>query len=123
MTYPLKLPFTKVCFFSEACYNDIMKIEMPLKEIRAFCQKWDIKEFAIFGSILRDDFSLENSDIDVLILFDEKTTLFDIVDMKTELEILFKRPVDIVSKRSIENSSNKFKREEILNKSEVLYAA
>ena len=100
-----------------------MKIEMPLKEIRAFCQKWDIKEFAIFGSILRDDFSLENSDIDVLILFDEKTTLFDIVDMKTELEILFKRPVDIVSKRSIENSSNKFKREEILNKSEVLYAA
>ena len=30
-----------------------------------FCQRWHIIEFAVFGSVLRDDF-LPNSDIDVL---------------------------------------------------------
>ena len=37
------------------------------KEVVKFCQKWQITEFALFGSILRDDFTA-NSDVDILVI-------------------------------------------------------
>lgn len=99
------------------------KIEIPMDEIKAFCKKWKVKEFALFGSVLREDFT-PKSDIDILVLFDESahTSLFDLVEMKEELEKLFKRDVDLVSKRGIEKSSNPIRREGILKNYEVVYA-
>jgi predicted nucleotidyltransferase len=46
--------------------------------IAEFCQRWQVKEFAIFGSALRDDFDAL-SDIDVLVSFDDSAeiTLLD----------------------------------------------
>jgi integrase len=41
-----------------------LRIEIPNKEIEAFCKKWRVKEFSIFGSTLREDFGLQ-SDVDV----------------------------------------------------------
>jgi len=38
-------------------------------EIRAFCEKHRIPPFALFGSVLRDDFG-PSSDVDVLIEFE-----------------------------------------------------
>ncbi len=100
------------------------KIEIPMKEVEAFCKKWKVAEFALFGSVLREDFDIQKSDIDILILFDEKvhTSLFDFVEMKEELENLFKRQVDLVSKRGIEKSTNPIRKEAILNNYEVVYA-
>ena len=34
----------------------------------AFCQRWQVSELALFGSVLRDDFK-PDSDLDVLISF------------------------------------------------------
>ncbi len=101
-----------------------IKIEIPLKEIEAFCKKWKVKELAFFGSVLRDDFDFSKSDIDILVLFSDKAhaSLFDLVEMKEELENLFKREVDLVSKRGIERSSNPIRKEAILNNYEVVYA-
>jgi len=49
--------------------NDTQKIfstiKVPREKIAAFCRKWKIKEFALFGSARRDDFN-PNSDVDVL---------------------------------------------------------
>jgi predicted nucleotidyltransferase len=42
------------------------KIELPMEQIKAFCQKWQVTELALFGSVLRDDFR-SDSDIDILI--------------------------------------------------------
>jgi uncharacterized protein len=42
------------------------KVDLPLNAIAAFCRKWKITEFALFGSVLRDDFR-PDSDIDVLV--------------------------------------------------------
>lgn len=42
------------------------QIPVPYDDIAAFCRKWKIKELALFGSVLRDDFR-SDSDIDVLI--------------------------------------------------------
>ncbi len=41
-----------------------LQIDIPHDEIAAFCQRWRIRELAIFGSALRDDFR-PDSDVDV----------------------------------------------------------
>ncbi|GAB4297742.1 MAG: nucleotidyltransferase family protein [Oscillatoriaceae cyanobacterium] len=99
---------------------NIPKLEVSSDAIVAFCQKWKITEFALFGSILRDDFR-PDSDVDVLVTFapDEKWSLFDIVRMKEEMKIIFGREVDLVEKRALKNP---FRRYEILRTKEVIYA-
>ena len=39
------------------------------EKIEDFCRRWKIKEFALFGSVLREDFR-PDSDIDVLVSFE-----------------------------------------------------
>ena len=46
----------------------IENIELPVDKITKFCERWNIQEFALFGSVLRSDFN-PNSDIDVLVNF------------------------------------------------------
>ena len=45
------------------------KIDIPKEEIAAFCQRNHIRRMALFGSVLRDEFTPE-SDVDVLVEFD-----------------------------------------------------
>jgi len=97
------------------------KIDMPLDQIKEFCRKWKIKEFALFGSVLRDDFR-PDSDIDVLITFepDEDFDFDDRMKMQEEIEGIFGRKVDLVEKRLIRNP---FRRYDILTTKEIVYAA
>ena len=64
-------------------------------QIIDFCQRWHVVEFAVFGSVLRDDFH-DGSDIDVLVTLapNHGLNLFDWIDMQQELEALFNREVD-----------------------------
>ena len=93
---------------------------LPRERIAAFCHRWQVVEFAIFGSALRDDFN-ELSDIDVLISFDDfaEITLLDLAQMQIELESILNRPVDIVEKATLRNP---YRRKEILMTSQVIYA-
>ena len=98
-------------------------VNLPLDEIGKICRKWQIKELALFGSVLRDDFSLENSDIDVLITFSPDAVIgWEIVDVKDDLEAIFKRKVDLVEKEAVAKSKNPHRRREILSSYEVVYA-
>lgn len=96
-------------------------IEVPLDKIEAFCRRWKIKEFALFGSVLRKDFR-PDSDIDVLVTFeaDGGFTFDNRVEMLDELAAIFGREVDLVEKETIRNP---FRRHEILTTKEVVYAA
>lgn len=98
-----------------------LPITIPTEQIKAFCQKWKITEFALFGSVLRDDFSAE-SDIDVLVTLanDAPWSLYEWADMIEELKHLFGRDVDLVEKTAI---TNPFRRAGILRSHRVLYAA
>jgi len=98
-----------------------VKIDIPYEKIQDFCQRWKIREFAIFGSTLRDDFGTE-SDVDVLVTFhnDARWGLFEFVDMIEELKKIFGRNVDLVEKEALRNP---FRRQEILSHCEVVYAA
>lgn len=93
-------------------------------EIAQFCQRWKIRELALFGSVLRDDFG-PNSDIDVLVTFaeDAEWGLFDHVQMEHELQALLRRNVDLISKRAVERSQNWLRRQEILNTTQVVFSA
>jgi len=96
-------------------------LEIPLARIEAFCRKWKIKEFALFGSVLREDF-LPDSDIDVLVSFEPGggITFDNRVEMQDELAEIFGREVDLVEKDAIRNP---FRRHNILTTREVVYAA
>ena len=100
------------------------RIAIPADGIAAFCERWQVTELALFGSVLREDFGPE-SDIDVLVSFDQaaRHTLFDMVRMEEELKALFGREVDLVSRRGIERSSNQLRREAILGAAETIHAS
>jgi predicted nucleotidyltransferase len=97
-------------------------IRLPADRIADFCRRWKIAEFALFGSVLRDDFR-QDSDIDVLVTFSPEAgwSLFDHVTMQDELKAVFGRTVDLVSRRGIERSQNYIRRKAILNSAEVIY--
>jgi predicted nucleotidyltransferase len=81
----------------------MINLEHHRQQINTLCQTLRIKELALFGSAVRDDFSQE-SDIDVLVTFEGKTPLFDrYFDLKEGLEQIFGRPVDVVMPAAITN--------------------
>lgn len=94
------------------------------EQLIEFCQRWHVRELALFGSVLRDDFSAQ-SDIDILISYQPiaKRGLFEKIRMQEELSYLLDRDIDLVSKRAIENSHNWLRRKNILESSEVIYVA
>jgi uncharacterized protein len=101
-----------------------VKIRIPKTKIADFCKRWRISEFALFGSVLGPDFRPE-SDVDVLISFlpDAHITLFDMARMQEELQTIFKREVDLISKRGVENSRNYLRRKNILSSAQVIHVA
>lgn len=109
------------------CYNQNMekiKVKVPKAKIAEFCKRWNISEFAIFGSALSADFR-PDSDVDVLVSFspESKVSLFDMVHMQDELKQIFGRDVDLLSKRGVETSRNYLRRKAILESAQVIHVA
>jgi predicted nucleotidyltransferase len=96
-------------------------IDIPRDRIEEFCRRWKIREFSLFGSVLREDFGPQ-SDVDVLVSFepDAEWDLFHLVEMRDELIGLFGRDVDLVEKEGLRNP---FRRRTILDTREVIYHA
>jgi hypothetical protein len=96
-------------------------LRIDTDRIADFCRRWRITEFALFGSVLRDDFR-PDSDVDVLVTFEPEApwSLWDLSRMRIELEALFGREVDLVEKKALRNP---FRRREILSNQRVIYAA
>lgn len=97
-------------------------ISIDHEQIRTFCVRWHITTFALFGSVLREDFR-PDSDIDVLVTFapDSHITLFRLSAMKEELETLFGRKVDLLDRSWVEQSHNPIRRKEILSTASEVY--
>ena len=98
-----------------------VNVQLDRDALAAFCRRWRIRELSIFGSALREDFN-PVSDLDFLVSFEAGACwdLFDLLDMKEELETRFGRPVDLVEKEALRNPWRKY---EILRTREVIYAA
>lgn len=98
------------------------RLGLSTEEIVQFCQQWNIMEFALFGSVLSNQFH-PNSDIDILIRFAPNTRqgLLTLAKIKHALEAQIGRKVDIVLKESIENSENWIRRNDILKSAQIIY--
>jgi uncharacterized protein len=96
-------------------------VETHADGLTDFCRQWKIRELSLFGSALREDFGPE-SDLDFLVSFETgaEWDLFDLVEMKEELQTLFGRPVDIVEKEALRNP---WRKHEILKTRQIVYAA
>jgi uncharacterized protein len=115
-------------------------IELPIDQIKEFCgscgvalcaKRWQIIEFALFGSVLRDDFR-PDSDIDMLVTFAPTTQrgLTETLQMRDELQSIFDRNVDLIVRAAIsssypqgvERSANWLRRKNILESAQTIYA-
>jgi predicted nucleotidyltransferase len=96
-------------------------LKIPTAEIAAFCRRHKIRELALFGSVLRQDFTT-HSDVDVLVDFepgvDETLTLLDLAGMQQELSALLQCEVDLV----LRDGLKPLIKAEILSNLEVIYA-
>src|SRR5665213_3830945 len=87
--------------------------ELPMKQIEAFCRKYGVEEFSLFGSVLREDFGPE-SDIDVMLKFKPGYgfTFENTPEIQDDLGSIFGRPIDVIEKGRIRNP---FRRHAIMN--------
>jgi predicted nucleotidyltransferase len=97
------------------------RVPVQPEQLDAFCRKHNIREMALFGSVLRDDFT-SASDIDLLVSFSPTAdhSLLDHVNMEHELAALLGRKVDLVEKEAVENP---FVRQQIHSNLALIYAA
>ena len=95
-------------------------ITISYSEIADVCSRYGIVELGVFGSSIREDFS-DTSDIDFLVTFkpDAQISLFDIIDLEEELKKKFNRDIDVVEKEALKNP---YRRKNILETSEIVYA-
>ena len=89
------------------------------EEIERFCMRWNVRELALFGSVLRSDFG-RGSDVDVLISFEPGAPrrYWEWPEITADLRKIFDRPVDLHVKEGLRNP---IRREEILRTREVIY--
>ena len=95
------------------------EISIDREAIAEFCRRNRIRRLALFGSVLRDDFSPE-SDVDVLVEFEPgHTPGLAFFAMQRELSGILGRKVDL----NTTNDLSPYFRQEVLDEAEVLYVA
>ena len=96
-----------------------VQIEINKQEVAIFCKKHHICRLALFGSVLRDDFS-PDSDVDVLVEFDpDHIPGLAFFGMQDELSDIIGRKVDL----NTPNDLSKYFRKRVLSEAEVQYDA
>ena len=97
-------------------------VTIPEEAIAQFCHRWKVVRLELFGSALNGEFRAD-SDVDLMATFapDAAWSLFDHIDMVSELKQVFGREVDLVTRCTIEKSPNWVRRKHILEHAEVIY--
>ena len=94
-------------------------LRLPLDAIRDLCAQYPVRELALFGSALGNDFS-DESDIDFLVDFmpQAQVGLLTLAEIQEELAALLDRPVDLVPKLGLKPVI----RQSVLDSARVIYA-
>jgi uncharacterized protein len=97
------------------------KPSIPLGAISSFCRAHRLVGFYLFGSILTDSFR-DESDVDVMIDTGGRSLSFDeTCQMLDELESIFGRKVDMLTKGAVESMTNQFVRASILATAALIF--
>ena len=96
-----------------------IKIDISKDVIAEFCRRHHIRRLALFGSVLREDFS-SDSDIDILVEFEpDHVPGLAFYTMQRQLAEIFGRKVDMNTAKDL----SPYFREEVLEEAEDLYVA
>ena len=95
------------------------RITVPQAELDAFCRRNHVRKLAFFGSVLRDDFRPDESDVDILVEFDPEHIpgYFRLSAMERELSAAFGRKVDLRTPGEISD----YYLDRVIASSEVIY--
>lgn len=106
-----------------AACNALEMLKGKQDEIRLLCKKHRVMSFGVFGSAATGHFN-ETSDLDFLVDFDPALTATQkaaaFFGLKEDLEMMFSRPVDLVTMSSL---TNPYFRDSVLEERHPLYAA
>ncbi len=96
-----------------------LAVALPRQQIEAFCRKWTVRELSLLGSEPGDDPGPDD-ELDLVVTFadHEPRDLWDMLDMRAELRVLFGRDVDLVEERSVWHPA---RRSETLQSKWVIY--
>ncbi len=95
------------------------QIPVPREQIAVICRRYHIRTLALFGSVLRDDFTAE-SDVDVLVEFEPGRTpgFFTLARIERELSpLLGGRKVDVRTPQDL----SRYFRSEVVNSAYPVY--
>jgi predicted nucleotidyltransferase len=96
-----------------------VKIKIPTERLAEFCRKHHIRKLALFGSVLRDDFT-SDSDIDVLVEFEPgQVPGLAFFAMEEELSEIIGRRVELHTPQFL----SRYFRERVAQEAEVQYVA
>ena len=95
-------------------------IEIPQDRVADLCRRYKVRQLALFGSALRDDFGPE-SDVDFLVEFDPTAQIgfLTLAKLQRELSALIHRRVELVPKHGLKDRI----RQAVLASAKVVYAA
>jgi predicted nucleotidyltransferase len=95
-------------------------IEIPQDLVADLCRRYKVRQLALFGSALRDDFGPE-SDVDFLVEFDPTAQIgfLTLAKLQRELSAMIHRRVDLVPKHGLKDRI----RQAVLASAKVVYAA
>ena len=97
------------------------RLAIDLRVLADFCERHHVKTLYLFGSALTGAFD-SKSDVDIMFEPEgEAPSYFEQMKMTDELQELFGRPVDLVTRRAVEASSNPFRKRAILQSARVIY--
>ncbi len=92
-------------------------LPIPKERIAEYCQRNHIRRLALFGSVLREDFTPQ-SDVDVLVEFEPgHTPGFGFITLQDELSGMLGRRVDL----NTPDCLSKYYRDRVLNAAEVVF--
>jgi predicted nucleotidyltransferase len=77
-----------------------MKLEEVRSRILPILKRYGIRRASVFGSFARGE-EREDSDIDILVEFEEGKSLLDLVGLKMDLEEALGRKVDVLTYKSL----------------------
>ena len=96
-------------------------LQIDRERLDDVCERYGVIRLEVFGSFTRGD-AEPGSDLDILVTFEPGVRVgLEFVLLQGELEAVFGRPVDLLTRNSVERSSNKYFRRFALRKTEPIY--
>ena len=71
-------------------------VDSKQQEIQTLCQKNNIGFLGLFGSVARGD-DTENSDVDLLVKFNQPISLLKLIHVENEFKDILQRKVDLIT--------------------------